>query len=106
MKSIAVTYTPHVTKAIAALAAVTVLALFLYGFFLLEAVANTAKRADAEKGVSELTSRISGLEAQYLADTENLTPEQAQSLGYETPTDITTVYAGTASQALGYNASH
>ena len=103
MKSIAITYTPHITKTIAALAAVTIIAMFLYGFFLLEAVANTAKRASAEHSVATLTSQISQLEAQYLTQTRDLTLEQAQALGYQVPKDVTTVFAVAPSQALGYN---
>lgn len=104
MKSIAITYTPHVTRAIAVLAAVTILAMFLYGFFLLEAVANTAKRASAEHSVAQLTSKISQLEAQYLTQTRDLTLEAAHSLGYIAPKEITTVFAAAPSKALGYNA--
>ncbi|HVV39142.1 MAG TPA: hypothetical protein VHD31_02335 [Candidatus Paceibacterota bacterium] len=105
MKSIAITYTPILHRVIALLAAVTVLAVFLYGFFLLEAVANTAKRAAAEKHVAELTSQMGALEQQYLTQTRDLTLDQAHQMGFESPKTVTTVYAAGPSKALGYRAN-
>jgi outer membrane murein-binding lipoprotein Lpp len=102
MRTIALTYTPIVHRAIVILSGVVVLAMFFYGFFLLEAVANTAKRASAEHQVSDLTSKVSQLEEQYLRETSDLTVEQAEAMGLEIPKQVTTVFADAPSKALGY----
>ena len=105
MKSIAITYTPVLNKVSALLAGLIALSVLLYGVFLLEAVANTAKRTAAEKQVRDLTAQTGALEAQYLALTQEMTPERAQELGFVTPKDVTTVYAVAPSQALGYRSA-
>lgn len=102
MKSIAITYTPHLTRLSAIFAGVIALSALLYGIFLLEAVANTAKRASAEHQIAALTGKVSYLEAQYLTRTREITLESAQALGYVTLKSVTTVYANAAQHTLGY----
>jgi hypothetical protein len=76
------------------------LSVLLYGVFLLEAVANTAKRTAAERQARELTSNTSELEGEYLAHTKSLTLERATELGYVAPEHTTTVFAVASSRAL------
>ncbi|HVU79788.1 MAG TPA: hypothetical protein VHD37_00315 [Candidatus Paceibacterota bacterium] len=100
MKAIAITYTPVFSKVNAALAAVIALSVLLYGIFLLEAVANTAKRTAAERDARALSADTSDLEGQYLAHTKSLTLEKAAQLGYVAPEHTTTVFAVAGSRAL------
>ena len=93
-------YQQYVHRAIALLGGVVVVSAFLYGTFLLEAVLHTAARSHAQKQVAELSSKISGLEARYLAATKSLTKERALSLGYVDPPEITTVFASALSPTL------
>ena len=105
MYSLAIRYTTHLTRAMALLAGVTALAVFLYGIFLLEAVGNTAERSNAERQVHSLTSKVSQLEQQYLIKTKEITPERALALGFVRPTEVTTVVAtaGVGSLSLNHN---
>ena len=105
MKSIAIRYTPYLTAVSTILVGVIALSVFLYGVFLLEAVANTAKRANAEHGIMRLGTTVSSLEAQYLTRTREITLESAQALGFVAPKSVTTVYATAAVHALGYRVS-
>jgi hypothetical protein len=98
--SIALTYQPLLARAAVVLACLCAISSFLYGVFLLEAVAHTAGRASAERQVRDLSAKLSDLETQYLASTQSLTPARAQSLGFVTPTVVTTVYTNAASHSL------
>ena len=98
--SIALTYQPLLSRAAVVLACLCAISCFLYGVFLLEAVAHTAARASADRQVQTLSVQLGDLESQYLASTEALTPERAQALGFVTPTSVTTVYADAASRSL------
>jgi hypothetical protein len=100
MKTIAITYTPYLVKLSALLAAVIIMSVLLYGIFMLEAVAQTAKRTSAERQVRDLASRVSSLEGNYLASTRELTPARAAELGYVTPVKTTTVFASANSLSL------
>ncbi|MDE2071644.1 MAG: hypothetical protein KGI70_02860 [Patescibacteria group bacterium] len=80
-------------RAIALLSAVCALCVLLYGIFLLEAVAHTASRSQAQAEVRSLSLKLSQLEAQYLAQTQAITPEKAKVLGYVAPAVVSTVYA-------------
>ncbi len=97
MKSIAITCTPYLARMSAVLAAVIALSVLLYGVFLLEAVANTAKRTAAERAVRDITSRVSSLEGKYLAHTQTLTLARATELGFVVPADTATVFASQGS---------
>jgi hypothetical protein len=100
MYALAITYTPYLKRAMAALAAVVALSIFLYGIFLLEAVGNTAKRAALERDVRALSSKVSGLEQAYLSATREMTLERAKAMGFVVPSEITTVYATRGSHSL------
>lgn len=100
MKSIATTATPFLAKLCAVLAACIALCALLYGIFLLEAVANTAKRTAAEREARVLASSASSLEGQYLASTRELTPARAAELGFVPPATTTTVFASAGSLSL------
>jgi len=103
MHTIARTHTPHLTRATALFAGVIVLSVFLYGFFLLEAVGNTAQRTHAEREIRALTSSLSSLEQGYLAHTRKVTLARAQELGFVVPAKVTTVFMSADSQALSLN---
>lgn len=93
MRTIAITYTPYLARAMAVCAALIALCVVLYGILLLEAVGNTAKRTSAERDIRNLTSHVSSLEQAYLDKTKSVTLEKAQSLGFVAPQKITTVFA-------------
>jgi len=86
-------YQPYLGRIATLLACACALSLFLYGVFLLEAVAHAASLASAEKQTRDIASQMSALEGQYLVDTQALTPEKAQALGFVTPAVVSTVVA-------------
>lgn len=90
----------YVTRTIALCAAVCALSVFLYGVFLLQAVAHTAQRTGSERQITKLTSKLGELEVAYLSQTQALTPEQATTLGFVTPQAVDTVYANTQARSL------
>lgn len=104
MKTIALTYGPYMTRLMALLASFIALSLFLYGIFLLEAVAHTASRTSAEHNISLHTSELSKLQTQYLSLTKNITLERALEMGLVVPARVTTVYSA-PQQALSLGAS-
>ena len=100
LKTIAIAYTPHLSRAMVVLGAIAALSLFLYGFFLLEAVAHTASRTQAQAQVHNYTSKLSSLEETYLADTRTMTLDKASALGLIAPKEVATVYVNDASHGL------
>jgi hypothetical protein len=100
MKRIAIKYNPYLTRVGALLAVVIAVSALLYGIFLLEAVAHTAKRTSMGREIRELTSQIGMLQAESLALTRQITPEHARSLGFIEPSMVSTVYASEASRSL------
>jgi hypothetical protein len=100
MYTLAITYTPYLKRAMAMLAAVVALSVFLYGVFLLEAVGNTARRSAAEREVHKLTTTISTLEQTYLSKTREMTLDRAHDLGFVAPTQVTTVFIARGSSSL------
>lgn len=106
MNTAALVYQDHLSKIIAALAGVVVVALFLYGFFLLEAVMHTAARADGEVEIQATNARLSILESQYLSLTRTMTPGRAQELGFVPPTSVSTVFATAATRSLSLGGQH
>jgi hypothetical protein len=99
MKALAL-YHHYSRSAFALLAFVCAASVFLYGVFLLEAVAHTAARARAAEAVTELKSKLSDVESQYLVATQAITPARAQALGFVPPKTVATVYAANPSQVL------
>lgn len=102
MKAIAF-YNRYSRTAFAALACIIAASVFLYGTFLLLAVDHTASRAHAAASLSNLKSRLSSLESRYLAATQDITPQLAQSMGYVRPAQVATVYAQESGHALTLN---
>lgn len=92
MKAVAL-YNQYARSAFAVLAGICAVSVFLYGVFLLEAVAHTASRARAANEIKSIKSHLSDLESQYLSATQSLTPERAQALGFVPPASVATVYA-------------
>ncbi len=100
VKAIALAYTPAITRAAVICAALAALALFLYGFFLLEAVAHTAGRTQAQRQIESYNSKLSVLESRYLTATRDITLERAHELGYVSPKAVATTYAGNPARSL------
>ena len=100
MRSIALTYTPHLTRTIAILASALMLSVFLYGFFLLEAVAHAASLTDATHSIRSLQGEVSKLEEQYLSATKDITRERAAELGFVAPISVSTVFAVNPAKSL------
>lgn len=99
-----VLYHAYLARVAALLAALCALSVFLYGIFLLMAVAHTAARSEAQSQIVHLSASLGDLEAQYLSQDRMITPEHAQELGYVKPQAISTVYA-TAAHSLTINAN-
>lgn len=100
MRSIALTYTPHLGKLMAFFAVVIALSLFMYGFFLLEAVAHAASLTDVTRSIRTHTLEVSKLEELYLEATKGITLDRAQSLGFVAPEAISTVFANATTRSL------
>jgi len=96
-------YHLYVRRCVALLAAVIVLCAFLYGFFLLEAVAHAASQAKARRDIAGLSSKVAGLQAQYLSATKAITPERAREMGFVAPVSVATVYAEESGLSLSAN---
>jgi len=95
-------YHLYISRTIAVSAAVCALSVFLYGVFLLQAVAHTAQRTGAERQITKLTSKLGELEVKYLSQTQALTPEQAAALGFVRPSSVDTVYATVPGSSLSF----
>jgi glucose uptake protein GlcU len=93
MYKVANQYTPYLTRAAAILGGIIALSLLLYGIFLLEAVAHTASRAQAESQIHKSTLALATLQQQYLVLTKEITENKAQELGFVVPKNVTTVFA-------------
>lgn len=100
MRRIAIKYNPYLTRMGALLALVIAVSALLYGIFLLEAVAHTAKRAAAEREVRELTAALGVLQAQELTLTRTVTPEYAYELGFTEPERVSTVFVTGPTRSL------
>jgi len=86
-------YLPRVAATLGGLLA---LSIFLYGTFLLLAVMHTAARTTLERQITTTVAELGELEAQYLAQTKNLTPERAAELGMVAPLSVSLVFTGEA----------
>ncbi|MDO8518447.1 MAG: hypothetical protein Q7S26_04120 [bacterium] len=92
----------YLARAVAVLALVCTVAVFLYGTFLLLAVSHTAARSTAQKQIGTVTAHLGSLEMQYLTLTKELTPQRAADLGFVTPTEAAhaTVFASASTRSL------
>lgn len=104
MKTIAV-YNTYVARSAALLAAFCTLSVFLYGIFLLMAVAHTAARTAAERKINTITANLGNIEMQYLTQQRSLTPELAQELGFEKPQVVSTVFSTARTNTLTINSN-
>jgi hypothetical protein len=95
-------YNTYVGRIVAFLAGVTAVAVFLYGAFLLGAVAHATSRTAAEREVQRLSSEVSALEGVYLTETKALSPDRAAAIGFVAPSGVATVYAGEPGLTLGH----
>jgi hypothetical protein len=100
MRSIALTYTPYLGKVMAVFAVTIALSLFLYGFFLLEAVAHAASLTDTTRSIHARTSEVSKLEEHYLEATKGITLERAKGLGFVAPAAVSTIFANATTRSL------
>ena len=100
----AIRFDMYLSRIAATLSALFALSIFLYGTFLLMAVAHTAARTDIQQKMSAITSHVSQLETQYLAASKSLTLERAVALGFVVPKEVVSMYTAKDSIQLGYNA--
>ncbi|HEX8994137.1 MAG TPA: hypothetical protein VF803_02695 [Candidatus Paceibacterota bacterium] len=93
----------YARRTVAFSAALIVLAVFLYGAFLLIAVERTAKRTTAEAQIATLSSEVGMLQSQYLAEMRTITPERATVLGFVAPKQSDIAYVDENTRALTLN---
>lgn len=99
MKTLAL-YNTYSTRLVASLAAVCTVSVFMYGAFLLMAVAHAAELRVIEEELVVLESEASTLQSQYIVKTKALTIEHARALGFVEPIAQTTVAAGDAGLSI------
>lgn len=93
--TIVLVYNQYIRRVVALLALVCAVSVFLYGTFLLMAVAHAASIASTIRQVRTVTTEVSKLESTYLTLTKSLTIGDATSLGYIKPAAIAVIYATT-----------
>lgn len=93
-------YRTYAGRSVALLTGIAAVAVFLYGAFLLGAVAHAAGRTAAEREVRRLSAEVGALENSYLTAIKSLSPQRAAALGFVPPTGVATVYAGAAGLTL------
>ena len=93
-------YNAHMGRFVALLAGALAIVAFLYGVFLLGAVAHAAGRTAAEREVGRLGAEVSRLESAYLTETKGLSLERAAAMGFVEPKNIATVYVQTQGLTL------
>ena len=75
-------YSRLAPRAVAVLAGIAGLSVFLYGVLLLGAVSHTAARTSMEKETRTLSASVGALESEFLAGTKALSRDRAQELGF------------------------
>lgn len=90
------TYNSYSMRIAAVLAAVCAVAVFMYGTFLLMAVAHAAELSRAEEQTRLLSAQTSVLEGEYLSRSSSLTAARALVLGFVEPKEEWVVYAAPA----------
>ncbi len=73
-----------------------------YGFLLKQTVASVVERKSLEADKSELASRVSSLEADYIKAADKLTFAHAQSLGFVTTKNIRFVSRASETFSFAY----
>lgn len=105
IEHVAAVYQPYLNRALILLTVVLAMSVFLYGAFLLEAVAHAASKTTADAQIESVSEQLSSLETQYLALTQAITPEKATALGFVAPTTLTSVYAHGESGSLSFQST-
>jgi hypothetical protein len=90
----------YINRAIALLAGVCALSVFLYATFLLLTVTHAASQTAIESQIQGLSAQVGDMETQYLVATKGITPDKALALGFTTPTDVSTVFATAGALSL------
>lgn len=93
-------YRLYARRTAATLAGVVAVSIFAYGAFLLLAVAHAAELGAMEERAAAVESRVSQLQARYLAETKSLTLERALAMGFVEPVREDTVAAEAAGLSL------
>jgi len=88
-------YHSHVRRIVTILGVVIAVSVFLYGTFLLMAVAHAAAIAKTNKNIRTVTTEVSKLENSYLTLTKSLTLGDAIAMGFLKPSSIAVMYAQT-----------
>lgn len=95
----------YLSRSAAILGALCTLSVFLYGIFLLMAVAHTAARSEAQRQINSISAHLGDMEMQYLSQQRTFTPERAQELGYVEPKSVSTVSDSAALKTLTINSN-
>jgi hypothetical protein len=98
-------YNIYVGRAVAVMLGVILVSVLLYGALLLGAVSHAAGRTAAEQSVRTLSAQVSELESQYLAATQDLSPERAAAMGFVAPVAVVTVFAAAPTLTLAGQAA-
>ena len=72
---------PLEKRAVSILAAIFIVLVCAYVYFVASSIVNVMVRADALAEIRDTESSIGALEQQYLAISEDVTPQKAQALG-------------------------
>lgn len=99
MKAIAL-YNLYIRRVAAAVAIAFAVSVFLYGAFLLMAVAHAAELRGIEDELGRIESSVSTLQAEYIVRTRTLTLDRAYELGFVEPIAQNTVVAGSPGLTL------
>ena len=97
MKALAI-YHYYAPRAAAFLAICCAVSVFLYGTFLLMAVAHAAHMSSAEQQIRQLTGTLSTAESKYLSATNAISLATAVGMGLVKPVSVSIV---TTAQAQG-----
>jgi hypothetical protein len=84
-------YHTHAARIAALLAIICAASVFLYGTFLLMAVAHAAHMSDAQQQIKQLTGKLSSAESQYLAATNAISLATATAMGLVQPASVAVV---------------
>lgn len=84
-------YHVYVARVAALLAIMCAVSVFLYGTFLLMAVAHAAHMSSAEQKIQTLTGKLGIAESQYLAETNAISIATATGMGLVKPAEVAIV---------------
>ncbi|HEY6021061.1 MAG TPA: hypothetical protein VIY48_14485 [Candidatus Paceibacterota bacterium] len=84
-------YHLYVSRVAATLAIICAVSVFLYGTFLLMAVAHATHMTSAQEQIKDLTGKLSEAESQYLSATNAISLATATNMGLVKPASIAIV---------------